>query len=144
MAGLMSGRPGRRDLLGLACAWFSVSFSVTVRAMGPGAPFVPPNAPPHASRTLSAAGWADTAAAPSPGLSGVRLHSGIGAMIDGQWVALGARVRGGRLEHVTRRYVVVRLANGQAERLDLYPSPAAAGASVPWTQPARPTAAKGG
>lgn len=76
-------------------------------AMGPLAPFSPPS--------MDAIGGAS-----QQGLKGVRLKRHVGAVIDGQWVALGGTVRGAKLEAVGAKEATLRHPDGQAEVLQLY------------------------
>jgi hypothetical protein len=62
---------------------------------------------------------------------GVRLGSSPRALIDGEWVALGAPIRKGWLAQVRAHEVVLRLPDGGSERLMLFPpQPAVANSSI--------------
>jgi hypothetical protein len=99
-------------------------------AMGPQAPFVPPN---HAV-VLASAADPNAQALASRGLSAVRLGSRPQALIDGLWVGPGQPVRGGLLLRLTPNHVVLQMPDGRTEHLPLFtpppeqPASAAAGA----------------
>jgi hypothetical protein len=110
-------------------------------ALGPDQPFTPPAAARQntgaGAPTEAPAEAATASAPPASGLTGVRLGSSPRALIDGEWVALGAPAREGRLVAVRAHEVVLRLAGGGHERLALFPplpplagSPAEPGSSI--------------
>jgi hypothetical protein len=107
-----------RALIVLITSLIAVSAPVPASALGPAQPFTPPAPTSRAADPVVAAA---AQAAPGSGLAGVRLGSSPRALIDGEWVALGATVREGRLVAVHPHEVVVRLANGRTERLALFP-----------------------
>ncbi len=90
-------------------------------AMGPGDPFTPPG-----RVRLQAQGPALRLPA---ALTGVRLGRAPAALIDGEWVPLGASVRGAQLQRVQRAGAELRHADGRVEWLALFslhnPPPAA-------------------
>lgn len=108
-------------------------------AMGAGAPFAPPArvAVPVSAAMPAAAASAAMSALPSvdgatsampaldssadTGLRGLQLGAHPRALIDGQWVALGAEVRGARLSELRIDRVVLRHADGRLEQLLLSP-----------------------
>jgi hypothetical protein len=95
--------------------------AASAAAMGPDDPFTPPG-----RVRLQANG----AALRLPtALTGVRLGPAPAALIDGEWVAQGAPVRGARLLRVQRKGAELRHADGRIEWLALFsldnPPPAA-------------------
>ena len=85
-------------------------------ALGPAQPFTAPAATAHAADAATTA-----APATSSGLAGVRLGTSPGALVDGQWIALGQAVRGARLVSVRAHDVSLRHTDGRIERLALFP-----------------------
>lgn len=145
MAVTLTGR--RRGLCGLAAALALCAPLLgpsAVLALGAAAPFAPParivvKPAPPAPPPAPAAAAAATAAAPpqaaaasepeatpvaavaGTGLSGIHLGTPPRALIDGEWVALGERVRGARLDAVRTAEVQLRHPDGRIERLPLTP-----------------------
>ena len=130
----------RRGLCGLAaslalCA--PLLGASAVLALGAAAPFAPPAPPARtavkpAALALAAAAPPQAVAASEPdatpvaavagsGLSGIHLGTPPRALIDGEWVALGERVRGARLHAVHAEEVRLRHPDGRIERLLLTP-----------------------
>lgn len=136
----------RRGLCGLAaslalCA--PLLGASAVLALGAAAPFAPPAplAPlaPPARTAVKPAALAPASAAPAQassasgpeatpvaavagsGLSGIQLGTPPRALIDGEWVALGERVRSARLDAVAAEEVRLRHPDGRIERLPLTP-----------------------
>ncbi len=101
-------------------------------AMGPADPFTPPG--PAAARK-GAAGTQPAALR----LAGIRLGRAPAALIDGQWVAVGAAVGSARLLAVQPLRAQLRHADGRREWIELFflrdAAPAAA-ASAPASEPA--------
>ena len=96
-------------------------------ALGPQAPFVPPN------RAVVLSGAAEDPRAQAlahRGLSAVRMGSRPQALIDGQWVRPGEPVRGARLLRLAPNHVVLQMADGRTERLPLFMPPPAQPASA--------------
>ena len=117
--------------LAVAFAAASLLAALPAGALGPTQPFTPP----AVTRGSVAAAPADAPAAvgeaAASGLMGVRLGSSPRALIDGEWVALGAPARKGRLTEVRAHEVVLRLSGGGTERLALFPPlPAVAGSPL--------------
>ncbi len=140
---------GRRGLCGLATALALCAPLLgpsAVLALGAAAPFAPPArivvkpAPPAPALAPAAAAAAAATAATLPqaaaasepeatpvaavagsGLSGIHLGTPPRALIDGEWVALGERVRGARLDAVRAAEVHLRHPDGRIERLPLTP-----------------------
>lgn len=106
--------------------------AASVLAMGPADPFTPPGA--AAARKAEAGGQAA-----APRLAGIRLGRAPAALIDGQWVAVGAAVGGARLLAVQPLRAELRHADGRREWIELFflrdAAPAAA-ASAPASEPA--------
>lgn len=100
-------------LLALLPAWAA--------AVGPLDPFTPP------SPALASAG---VAAAPTSGLSGVRLGHRPAALIDGEWFSPGQTVRGARLTSVRPDGALLRFADGRTEHVAMFPVSPAPAASV--------------
>lgn len=100
-------------------------------AMGPADPFTPPG--PAAARK------AEAGQAAAPRLAGIRLGRAPAALIDGQWVAVGAAVGNARLLAVQPLRAELRHADGRREWIELFflrdAAPAAA-ASAPASEPA--------
>ena len=92
-------------------------------ALGPLQPFTPPLA---ATRSSDAAPAAPAALAEAGGLAGVRLGSSPRALIAGEWIAIGQHVGDKKLVAVHAHEVVLRLPDGRAEHLSLFPAAAAA------------------
>jgi len=90
-------------------------------ALGPSAPFEPPRAASSAMQAAAAASAASGAEAAPSGLAGVRLGRKPGALIDDQWVEIGATVRGARLAAVRDGEAQLLHPDGQIERLRLTP-----------------------
>lgn len=95
-------------------------------SLGPAQPFTEPLAAARAAdmATARASDAAKSLAArPIPsGLTGVRLGTSPGALIDGLWIALGQPVRDARLVGVRAQDVLLRRADGRVERLALFPA----------------------
>jgi hypothetical protein len=85
------------------------------RAIGPAHPFAAP------SLARAGSGHDDDTPAPRASrLGGLRLGAAPAALIDGQWVALGARSSSGaRLQEIQPPYAVLRHPDGRSERLVL-------------------------
>lgn len=104
----------------------------TAWAAGPAAPFVPPVLDPSSLSVGADGASAAGNGAAASGLTGVRLGRQGGAVIDGQWVRLGAQVRGARLVSVQRSKVVLKHPDGHKEIIEMYPPQGGqAGASAP-------------
>jgi hypothetical protein len=105
-----------------------------VLAMGPADPFTPPGA--------AAARKAEAGQAAALRLAGIRLGRAPAALIDGQWVAVGAAVGSARLMAVQPLRAELRHADGRREWIELFflrdAAPAAA-ASAPAPEPADDT-----
>ncbi len=141
MAGALKNRVAAFiGAFGICGAWLAPQ---TAAALGPAQPFTPPAAVPPAAASPGTdaaveAGTPTDSAEPVPtGLTGVRLGSSPRALIDGQWVALGATARQGRLVQVRAHEAVLRLPGGALERLAMFPAapspagqPAAAAPSI--------------
>lgn len=141
MAVTLTGR--RRGLCGLAAALALCAPLLgpsAVLALGAAAPFAPPARivvkpaalAPAAAAVVAAAVLPQAAAASEPeatpvaavagaGLNGIHLGTPLRALIDGEWVALGERVRGARLDAVRTAEVHLRHPDGRIERLPLTP-----------------------
>ncbi len=92
--------------------------------MGAGAPFVPPAirvaaAQPPASAAPGAV--AESAQDNLAGLNGIRAGTRAMALIDGQWVAPGATIRGARLISVFTSAAQLRHPDGRLELVALTP-----------------------
>lgn len=132
MAGALKGRVAALcGAVGVCGAWLAPA---PAAALGPSQPFTPPAALSPAPASTSAATAveagtpSDTAESVPTGLTGVRLGSSPRALIDGQWVALGAPARQGRLVQVRAHEAVLRLPGGALERLAMFPeAPSPAG-----------------
>lgn len=113
-----------RPLLGVLCAWPLLAWP-----LGAAAPFTPPRptAAPNDTAAYSAAAperTASSAGAPvllATGLAGIKLGAPPQALIDGQWWAQGALVRGARLVDVSASAVQLRHPDGKLEQLVLTP-----------------------
>ena len=122
-----------RAVMGLAACTL---LAAPAAAMGPDDPFTPPG-----RVRLEAQGPALRLPA---ALTGVRLGRAPAALIDGEWVAPGARVRGAQLLRVQRTGAALRHTDGRIEWLALFsldnPPPAAdAAASGPAEASSRDT-----
>jgi len=130
--------------------WLQPAWSV-----GAAAPFMPParvsaianaNADASAADPAASSPGSSNLAQPVAGLAGIKLGAQPQALIDGQWFARGASVRGARLVMVSAGAVQRRHPDGRIERLLLTPQvewlrmqdPSAAARSVA-PNPARPT-----
>ena len=106
--------------------------SPLAQAMGSAAPFTPPK---HTA--AAASGVAESAPAvpdaSSAGLAGVRLGKPSAALIDGQWVAPGATVRGAQLTQLNQAGATLRHSDGRLEFMPLTPG-------VQWVRRAAATA----
>lgn len=103
--------------------------SLDAAALGPKDPFTPPGRVSDAARSGELAAVAATPLV--VGLAGLRLGHTPAALIDGEWISVGAGVRGARLHSVSMRGATLRHPDGRMERLALYPEssqPAAAAA----------------
>jgi hypothetical protein len=112
--------------------------------LGAAAPFVPPGVSPSASADAPAlsAPNAPPAAAGAISLSGIRMGVPPQALLDGQWLAPGAMVRGARLVAVSADAVQLRAADGQMQRLALTPQVDLRRTGAPLPPPAAPGAAR--
>ncbi|MDP1693097.1 MAG: hypothetical protein Q8L49_14305 [Burkholderiaceae bacterium] len=95
----------------------------TAWALGAAAPFTPPRAAQQASAA------ADSAAAATEGLAGLRRGRLSMALIDGAWHRVGDAVRGARLAQIDAHGVLLRHADGRRERLWLVAPMATSAAS---------------
>lgn len=98
-------------------ALLTLAASNAAHALGPAQPFTPPAA---------VRGDAADPALPPPAtarLGGLRLGAAPAALIDGQWVGLGARIHGARLQHIEPPYAVLQHPDGRLERLALAARP---------------------
>ena len=91
-------------------------------ALGPAAPFMPPDA---AASAPAAEAIAALPSADVIGLAGVRFGSTPQALIDGRWHRTGDAVRGALLMSVTRKGVTLQHPDGRVDQLFLLPSAAA-------------------
>lgn len=137
MAGALKGRVAALcGAVGVCGAWLAPP---PAAALGPSQPFAPPAAvsPAAASpgSTVQAGTPSDTAESVPTGLTGVRLGSSPRALIDGQWVALGAPARQGRLVQVRAHEAVLRLPGGALERLAMFPEAPSPAGQVPSAAP---------
>ena len=88
-------------------------------ALGPTAPFMPPDA---AASAPAAEAVSALPATDVMGLAGVRLGTTPQALIDGRWHRIGDAVRGTRLMSVTRKGVALQHPDGRVDQLFLLPS----------------------
>ena len=102
------------------------------QAMGSAAPFTPPK---HTAAAANGVAEGAPAApdAGSAGLAGVRLGKPSAALIDGQWVAPGATVRGAQLTQLSVAGATLRHSDGRLEFMPLTPG-------VQWVRRAAATA----
>ncbi len=114
----------------------------SAQALGASAPFKPPVLPSSGELPVMAAAAPEPAASdavidevPSKGLFGIRSGPRSAALIDGQWVDVGQRVRGARLLSVTPQGARLGHPDGRREFLELNPE-------VRWT-PHRAAAKEG-
>ena len=102
------------------------------QAVGAAAPFTPPSraaalaaAPTSATESGNTVSATPLLATPAPetglGLTGIQLGAQPRALIDGEWVALGAAVRGARLHALRADEAQLRHSDGRMERLLLTP-----------------------
>ena len=97
----------------MVCWLFSASQGAL--ALGPGAPFTPPGAPSsHNTNTVETLAQPD-----SSGLTGIKLGRHPQALVDGQWISVGAVHKDAVLVSVGVHDVTLRHANGTIERLTL-------------------------
>lgn len=132
---------GRRFGPCLFGAWLCCQ-ALPASALGAAAPFVPPGATASAAadgQVLSATGGA-SAAAGGMQLSGIRLGAQPQALLDGQWLAPGAMVRGARLVKVGADAVHLRTPDGRMQRLALTPQVELHPAGAPWPTHTHPGA----
>jgi hypothetical protein len=92
-------------------------------ALGPSAPFTPPDASAIAAAAAREAPASPAAPPPTavPALAGVRLGRAPQALIDGRWVALGGRAGDSVLVAVGAHGATLRGADGRTETLPLHP-----------------------
>jgi hypothetical protein len=108
------------------CAAAGLATAGSASALGPAAPFTPP-AP--AAAAASAAGADAAAAVSTDAIAGLRLGPAPQALIDGQWLRLGDRVRGARLVAIDARGARIEYPDGRRQALPLSPA-------AQWTLPA--------
>lgn len=101
------------------CAMAPVVLPLPATALGPAQPF----AAPAAQRGAAAPGD-DPTGRTTARLSGLRGGAAPAALIDGQWITLGASVRQARLHDIQPPYAVLRHPDGRLERLALDSHPA--------------------
>lgn len=113
-----------RPLLCVLFAWPLLAWP-----LGAAAPFTPPRPAAAPSDTAAdgaaapdrTASGAGASVLPATGLAGIKLGAQPQALIDGQWWAQGALVRGARLVGVSASAVQLRHPDGKVEQLVLTP-----------------------
>lgn len=107
------------------CAVAPLALPGPASGLGPAQPF----AAPAAQRGVASPGDA-ASERPNAQLGGLRGGAAPAALIDGQWISVGAPVRQARLHDIQPPYAVLRHPDGRLERLALgshptgVPSPA--------------------